>query len=99
MIRLPCFDLTHCPDFGTSFGWETKGIWTHVLHRSCNCICELDVRLLNHPNWTSIAQVMVHFSGLPHLRLFIYLRLDLGLFEDEFLNRVQNYLVAWIWIC
>ena len=30
--------------------WEIKGIWTHVLHRSCNYNCELDVRLLNHPN-------------------------------------------------
>ena len=42
------------------FSWETKGIWTCVLHRSCSSICELDVRLLNNPNWTSIAQVMVH---------------------------------------
>ena len=27
----------------------------------CSCNCELDVKLLNHQNWTSIAQVMVHF--------------------------------------
>ena len=26
--------------------------------------------LLNHPNWTCIAQVMVHFPGLLQLRLF-----------------------------
>ena len=42
------------------FGWKTEGIWTHILHRSCRYICELDVRLLNHPNWTSKTQVMVH---------------------------------------
>ena len=42
------------------FNWETERIWTRVFRRSCSCICELDVRLLNHPNWTSTAQVMVH---------------------------------------
>ena len=26
--------------------------------------------ILNHLNWTSTAQFMVPFSGLPHLRLF-----------------------------
>ena len=36
-------------------------IWTQVIHRNCSCISELDVRLSNHPNWTTIAQVMVHF--------------------------------------
>ena len=41
-----------------------------------------DARLLNHPNQTSTAQVMVHFPGLPQLRLFICLRPDLGLFGD-----------------
>ena len=43
------------------FGWEMEGIWTRVLHRSCSCNCELDVRLLNHQNLTSKTQVMVHF--------------------------------------
>ena len=55
---------------GYIFGGETEGIWTSVLHGNCNCICELDVRLLNHPNWTFIAQVMVHFLGLPQATLF-----------------------------
>ena len=64
---------------GLVFGGETDGIWIRVLHRNCSCICKLDVGLLNHPNWTFISQVMVHFPGLPQLRLFIYLCLD---FED-----------------
>ena len=39
------------PSFlGLVSDWETEGIWTRVLHRSCSCICELDVRLLNHLN-------------------------------------------------
>ena len=50
MIRLPCFDPTHCPDFGTDFWLGNGGIWAYVLHRSYSCICELDVRLLNHQN-------------------------------------------------
>ena len=58
-------------NLGLVFGWETYGIWTCVLHRSCICICKLDFRLLNHLNRTSTAQVMVHFPGLPQLRLFI----------------------------
>ena len=58
---LPSFDPTHCQEFGTGFRLRNRGILTHVLHRSCSCNCELDVRLLNHPNWTSTAQVMVHF--------------------------------------
>ena len=32
--------------------------------------------ILNHPNWTSITQVMVHFLGLLQLRLFNGLCLD-----------------------
>ena len=55
------------------FDWENEGLWTHVLHRSCSCIRELDVRLLNHLNWTSTTQVMVHFLGLQQLRLFLSL--------------------------
>ena len=47
---LLCFDPTHCLKLGLVFGWETEGIWTRVLHRSCGCICELDVRLVNHSN-------------------------------------------------
>ena len=61
------------------FDWETEGIWTRVLHRSCSCICELDVKLLNHPNWTSTTHVMVHFPRLPQVRLFLNLCLDLGI--------------------
>ena len=52
--------------------------FTRVLHRSCICIYELDVRLLNHPNRTSTTQVMVNFTGLPQLKLFVCLCPDLG---------------------
>ena len=41
-----------------------------VFHGNCSCLSELDVRLLNHPNLTSITQVMVHFPGLPQAVLF-----------------------------
>ena len=41
------------------FGWEIKGIWQCVPQVNCSHISELDVRLLNYPNRTSIAQVMV----------------------------------------
>ena len=57
------------------FHWEIESIWTRVLYRNCSFICELDVRLLNHPNWTS---TMVHFPGLLQLRLFIDLCPDFG---------------------
>ena len=57
---LSCFDPTHCSKFRTSFWLGNEGIWAHV-HKRCSCNCELDVRLLNHQNWTSIAQVMVNF--------------------------------------
>ena len=63
---------------GQVFDWENGGLWTHVLHRSCSFIRELDVRLLNHLNWTSTAQVMVHFLGLQQLRLFHSLCPDFG---------------------
>ena len=58
---LSYFEPTHCPEFGTVFGWGMEEIWSRILYRSCICNCELNVRLLNHPNWTSTAQVMVHF--------------------------------------
>ena len=67
---LPCFDLMKCLDFGTDFRLEKEGIWTSVLHGNCSCNRDLDVRLLNNPNWTSISQVMVHFPGLPLGSLF-----------------------------
>ena len=41
-------------------------------------ICELAVKLLNQPIRTSTSQVMVNFSRLPQLRLFIYLCPDFG---------------------
>ena len=67
---------------GLVFGWETEGIWTHVLHRSCGCNYEIDVRLLNQPIRTFTTQVMLHFLRLPQLRLFICLcpkfRTDFG---------------------
>ena len=73
MIRLPCLTLHTVRTLGLVFGWEMEGIGTRVLHRSCSCICELDVRLLNQPIQTSTFQVMVHFPRLPQLRLFICL--------------------------
>ena len=63
---------------GLVFDWETKGFWTCFLHRRCSYICKLDVRLSNQPIWTSTVQVMVHFSGLPQLRLFICLCPNFG---------------------
>ena len=35
---------------GLVFGWKTEGILACVIHRSCSCICELNVRILNHSN-------------------------------------------------
>ena len=67
---MPCFDPLGCPVFGADFRLEKWRIWTSILHENCICIRELDVRLLNHPNWTSITQVMVHFPGLPQATLF-----------------------------
>ena len=52
---------------------------TCVLHRSCIWNCELDIRIFNNLIWIYKAQVMVNFLGLPQLRLFIFLRPDLGL--------------------
>ena len=43
------------------FCWEKEEIWTSVLHGNGSYIIELDVRLFNHLNWTSTAQVIVHF--------------------------------------
>ena len=70
MGMLPCFNPMKCSDFWTDFLLKKEGILTSVFHGNCSCNCELDVRLLNHPNWTSIAQVMVHFPGLPQAALF-----------------------------
>ena len=71
MGMLPCFGPMKCLDFGIDFLLEKEGIWTSVFHENCSCNCELDVRLLNHPNWTSIAQVMVHLQGLPQPAQFL----------------------------
>ena len=90
MIRLPCFDPTLCLQFGNSFRWENNKIWTRVLHRSCSCICKIDVRLLNHLNRTSTAQVMVHFSRLPQLRLFICLCPNFDDFETVLRTDFKN---------
>ena len=67
---LPCFDHVHWPGFGIDFWLEKEGIWTSILHGNCSRNCELDVRLLNHPNWTSITPVMVYFLRLPQAVLF-----------------------------
>ena len=48
---------------GLIFGREKWGNWTSFLHGNCSYIGEIDVRLLNHRNWTSITRVMVHFFG------------------------------------
>ena len=72
---------------GPVFGWETEGIWSCFLHISFIYICDLDVRLLNHPNWTSKTHVRVRFSGLPQLRLFICSCLD---FWEWFLIRKRR---------
>ena len=55
---------------GLIFSWEKWGNWTSVPNGNCSYISELDVRLLNHPNWISITQVMVRFSGLSQAALF-----------------------------
>ena len=70
MGMLPYFDPMKPPYFGTNFILEKEGIWTSVLQVNCSCNCELDVRLFNHPNWAFIAQVMVHFLGLPQAAQF-----------------------------
>ena len=67
---LPCFDPMKGPYFGTNFRLEKERIWTSVPHGNCNCNCELGVRFLNYPNWTCIAQVMVHFPKLPQASMF-----------------------------
>ena len=53
-------------------------IWSSILQGNCSSILEIDVRLLNHPNRTSITQVMVRFLGLLQLRLFNGLCPDFG---------------------
>ena len=55
---------------GLVFSWEMEKIWTLVLHKNCSCICELDVRILNHLNWTTTAQVMLHFIPKTAIALF-----------------------------
>ena len=57
---VPCFDPICCLAFGANFMLEKEIIWTSVIHEDCRLSCELEVRILNYPNWTSIAQVMVH---------------------------------------
>ena len=81
---LPCFDPTHWPDFST--GFRLGNSWIQVLHRNCSCICELDVRFLNHPNWTSTTQVMVHFLRLPQLRVSsVCVRISRLVFSADFI--------------
>ena len=53
--------LTICIQvLGLIFGGEKEVIWTSVLDDNCSRSCEIEVKLLNCPNWTSIAQVVVH---------------------------------------
>ena len=59
-----------CLGFGTDFQLGKEVIWTSVLHENCIRSCEFDARILNHPNWTSITQVMTRFSKLPQATLF-----------------------------
>ena len=73
MGMLSYFDPTHLLDFSTGFQLGNRGNLESGPPINCSYICEIDVKLLNHSNWTSTAQVMVNFSGLPQLRLFISL--------------------------
>ena len=75
----PILTLHTVQILGLVFSWETEGFFTRVLHRSCSSIYELHVRLLNHPNRTSTVQVMVNFTRLPQLMLFVCLCPDLGI--------------------
>ena len=54
-----------CPSFEADFWLEKEGIWTSVLHDNCSQSFELEVMILNYPNWASITQVMVYLiSGI-----------------------------------
>ena len=57
--KLPYFDLCINRTLRLVLRWEIKGIFPCVLQVNCSHIHELDARLLNYPNRTSIAQVMV----------------------------------------
>ena len=59
--KLPYPSLILCisQTLGLVFGWEIKKIWQYVLQVNCSRISELDVRLFNYPNWTSMAQVVI----------------------------------------
>ena len=59
----------------------------------------LNVRILNHQNRTSIAQVMVHFPRMPHVRLFICLRPDLGLISELSLELSYGFDMALFLVC
>ena len=67
---VPCFDPIWCPVFGANFWFKKERIWSTILQGNCIPIEELDVRLLNHKNWTYITQVMVRFPELPQAVLF-----------------------------
>ena len=68
---LPCFDPTLCLHF---WDWFLVGKWREFglvfLIEVVAAFVNLMLGLLNHLNWTSTAQFMVPFPGLPHLRLF-----------------------------
>ena len=78
---------------GLIFGGEKVRIWTSIHQGNCSSILGIYVRLLNHPNQTSITQVMVHFSGLLQLRLFNGLCPDFGTVKGlVFLTEFKNIL-------
>ena len=56
--------------FGTDFWLGKVRLWTRILQETCSYIRELNVRIFNHLNRTSINQVMVRFPGPLELRLF-----------------------------
>ena len=62
--------LHYALSLGLIFNKKKWGNWTSFLYGNFIFIREIDVRLLNHSNWTSIAQVMVNFLGLPQIALF-----------------------------
>ena len=53
--------------FGTNFRLGKVRIWTSILQGNCSSILEIDVRLLNHQNQTSITQIMVCFQDCDSL--------------------------------
>ena len=63
MGSCPSLILRISQTLGLVFWWEINGIWLCVIQVNCSHISEIDVRILNYLNRTSIAQVMVRLPG------------------------------------